>query len=60
MTRVTKLAKRKRRNIERGRNVVLELGMVLARLGRPRVAILHKQRLPIEASNIASADVTAT
>jgi predicted nucleotide-binding protein len=28
-------------------NVVLELGMVLARLGRPRVAILHKQSVEL-------------
>ena len=28
-------------------NVVLELGMVLARLGRPRVAILHKQSVDL-------------
>lgn len=28
-------------------NVVLELGMVLARLGRPRVAILHKQSIEL-------------
>ena len=28
-------------------NVVLELGMVLSRLGRPRVAILHKQSIEL-------------
>ena len=28
-------------------NVVLELGMVLARLGRPRVAILHKESVEL-------------
>lgn len=35
-------------------NVVLELGMVLARLGRPRVAILHKEsvELPSDISGL--------
>ena len=28
-------------------NVILELGMVLARLGRPRVAILHKESVEL-------------
>jgi predicted nucleotide-binding protein len=27
--------------------VILELGMVLSRLGRPRVAILHKQSIEL-------------
>ena len=35
-------------------NVVLELGMVLARLGRPRVAILHKNRWNCRAISMGS------
>ena len=41
-------------------NVVLELGMVLARLGRRRVAILHKQsiELPSDIAGLLYVPVT--
>lgn len=42
-----KAGKTEDRKYRARQNVVLELGMVLARLGRPRVAILHKQSVEL-------------